>query len=97
MAASPDGGTITAIHTTETQAMELLLVEDDAKIAAFLTRGLTEQGYRVQHCSRAEEAAWQAWNRLPPLPLSISCCQARMALSWCRNGEARGPTFPFCC
>ncbi len=35
--------------------MRILIVEDDAKIAAFLRKGLTESGYRVDHLETAEE------------------------------------------
>ncbi|MFP4211225.1 MAG: response regulator transcription factor [Alkalispirochaeta sp.] len=36
--------------------MRILIVEDDAKIAQFLKKGLTEAGYRVDHLATAEEA-----------------------------------------
>lgn len=35
--------------------MRILIVEDDAKIASFLKKGLTEAGYRADHLETAEE------------------------------------------
>lgn len=40
--------------------MRLLLVEDDAKIARFVARGLREQAYAVDVASSGEEALYQA-------------------------------------
>jgi two-component system OmpR family response regulator len=34
--------------------MRLLLVEDDAKTAAFILKGLKESGYAVDHVSEGE-------------------------------------------
>jgi len=36
--------------------VRILIVEDDAKIAQFLKKGLTEAGYRADHLGTAEEA-----------------------------------------
>ncbi|HQT93474.1 MAG TPA: response regulator transcription factor [Thermoanaerobaculaceae bacterium] len=36
--------------------MRILLVEDDGRIAEFLSRGLIERGYTVDHASSAEDA-----------------------------------------
>ncbi|TAM45763.1 MAG: response regulator transcription factor [Acidobacteria bacterium] len=36
--------------------MRILLVEDDVRIAAFLSRGLLERGYTVDHATSAEDA-----------------------------------------
>jgi two-component system copper resistance phosphate regulon response regulator CusR len=36
--------------------MRVLLVEDEAKIADFIRRGLSEQGYAVDEASDGEEA-----------------------------------------
>jgi two-component system OmpR family response regulator len=36
--------------------VQVLIVEDDAKIAQYLTKGLTETGYHVDHLESAEEA-----------------------------------------
>ncbi len=36
--------------------MQVLIVEDDAKIAQYLKKGLGESGYRVDHLESAEEA-----------------------------------------
>jgi len=36
--------------------MRLLVVEDDIKIASFVTKGLKEAGYAVDHCPDGEEA-----------------------------------------
>ncbi len=40
--------------------MRVLVVEDDAKIAAFVCRGLREAGYAVDHIADGEEAMGQA-------------------------------------
>ncbi|MCJ7830055.1 MAG: response regulator transcription factor [Desulfobacterales bacterium] len=40
--------------------MRLLLVEDDAKIAAFVLKGLREAGYAVDHASDGEEGLFLA-------------------------------------
>ncbi|NHI01785.1 DNA-binding response regulator [Oceanimonas doudoroffii] len=74
--------------------MELLLVEDDAKIAAFLTRGLTEQGYRVQHCSRAEEAAWQALEQAPALAIVDIMLPGQDGLELVQEWRGQGADFP---
>ena len=36
--------------------MRLLVVEDEARIASFLVRGLRAQGYAVDHVATGEEA-----------------------------------------
>ena len=36
--------------------MRILLVEDDAPIALFIEKGLTQSGFVVRHCTSAEEA-----------------------------------------
>ena len=36
--------------------MKLLLVEDDPKVVAYLTRGLSEEGFVVESCSDGEVA-----------------------------------------
>ena len=40
--------------------MRLLLVEDEAKTAAFVARGLTEEGYEVVRCADGEEGLRRA-------------------------------------
>ena len=37
-------------------AVQILVIEDDSKIAQFLRKGLSEAGYRVDHLENAEEA-----------------------------------------
>jgi DNA-binding response OmpR family regulator len=49
--------------------MRLLVVEDEARIASFLVRGLRAQGYAVEHVSTGEEAL--AGARDPELDLII--------------------------
>lgn len=39
--------------------MLILVVEDDARVARFITRGLGEEGYQVDVCTRGDEAAEQ--------------------------------------
>jgi two-component system OmpR family response regulator len=36
--------------------MRILIVEDDAKIASFVVKGLKQSGYAVDHCADGEEA-----------------------------------------
>ncbi len=40
--------------------MRVLIVEDDAKLAALIRRGLTEDGYAADIAKDGEEAAWMA-------------------------------------
>lgn len=40
--------------------MRLLVVEDDAKIAAFVVKGLKQSGYAVDHCADGEEGLARA-------------------------------------
>jgi two-component system, OmpR family, response regulator len=42
--------------------MRLLVVEDDPKIAAFVTKGLKEAGYAVDHCADGDDALALASN-----------------------------------
>jgi DNA-binding response OmpR family regulator len=44
-------------------AVNVLLVEDEAKIASFVKQGLTEQGFVVEHCSQGDEGYDLALNR----------------------------------
>ncbi|ATG73342.1 DNA-binding response regulator [Zobellella denitrificans] len=74
--------------------MELLLVEDDHKIAAFLDRGLTEQGYRVHHCSRAEDAAGRALEQAPDVAIVDIMLPGRDGLSLVREWRGQGVDFP---
>src|SRR4030066_781187 len=41
--------------TQEVSAMRILLVEDDVKIASFVTKGLKQAGYAVDHATDGEE------------------------------------------
>ena len=40
--------------------MRLLLVEDDAELAAVVTAGLREHGYQVRHAASFAEGRYQA-------------------------------------
>ncbi len=40
----------------ESQAMRILVVEDDKKIASFVTKGLKQNGYAVDHAANGEDA-----------------------------------------
>jgi two-component system OmpR family response regulator len=40
--------------------VRLLVVEDDAKLSALLSRGLTEEGFAVDTAATAEDARWRA-------------------------------------
>jgi DNA-binding response OmpR family regulator len=49
--------------------MNLMVVEDDARVADFLTRGLRAEGYRVQALKTGEEALVMARQEAPALIL----------------------------
>ena len=74
--------------------MELLLVEDDPKIAAFIARGLTEQGYRVHHCSRAEDAAHLALEQAPALAIVDIMLPGQDGLTLVQDWRGQGAGFP---
>lgn len=74
--------------------MELLLVEDDHKIAAFLERGLTEQGYRVHHCNRAEDAADRALEQAPDVAIVDVMLPGQDGLSLVQEWRGQGVDFP---
>ncbi len=42
--------------THETSPLNVLVVEDEAKIAGFVKKGLEEQGFRVTHCADGNDA-----------------------------------------
>lgn len=74
--------------------MELLLVEDDAKIADFIRRGLGEQGYRIRHCIRAEEAALAAREGAPALAIVDIMLPGQDGLSLVQQWRSQGMGFP---
>ncbi|MFP2770018.1 winged helix-turn-helix domain-containing protein [Oceanisphaera sp. KMM 10153] len=74
--------------------MELLLVEDDAKIADFIHRGLAEQGYRIRHCIRAEEAALAAREQAPALAIVDIMLPGQDGLSLVQQWRGQGMSFP---
>ncbi|GHA17145.1 winged helix-turn-helix domain-containing protein [Oceanisphaera arctica] len=74
--------------------MELLLVEDDPKIADFIHRGLGEQGYRVRHYIRAEEAALAAREREPVLAIVDIMLPGQDGLSLVQQWRGQGMDFP---
>ena len=43
--------------------MRILLVEDDLKIASFVSKGLKQAGYAVDHAKDGEEGLHLAFNR----------------------------------
>jgi len=56
--------------------MRVLLVEDDVRIAEFLSRGLIERGYTVDHVCSAEDAL-DLVSEGSTMPWSwTSCCRA---------------------
>ncbi|GAA3719510.1 heavy metal response regulator transcription factor [Oceanisphaera sediminis] len=74
--------------------MELLLVEDDAKIADFIRRGLAEQGYRIRHYVRAEEAALAAREGAPALAIVDIMLPGQDGLSLVQQWRGQGMGFP---
>ena len=43
--------------------MRILLVEDDSKIASFITKGLKAAGYAVDHAADGEKGLQYGFNR----------------------------------
>ncbi|GAA3526883.1 response regulator transcription factor [Zobellella aerophila] len=74
--------------------MNLLLVEDDPKIAAFVSRGLREQGFAVVHCQRAEEAEDQVLDQDFDLAIVDIMLPGRDGLSLVRQWRGQGVAMP---
>lgn len=74
--------------------MRVLLVEDDALIADFIVRGLSEQGYAVDLAPDGEEAI--AWNDLAAFDLIILdvMLPGRDGIEVCRALRTRGLATP---
>ena len=74
--------------------MKILLLEDDAKISAFVAKGLQEAGYMVDVSVNGEEVA--TWAVAPPTtpPSSISCCPSSTALGVIERWRAEGIKVP---
>ncbi len=49
-----------ATSSSMLQAMRILVVEDDQKIASFIVNGLKQSGFAVDHCADGEEGAIRA-------------------------------------
>ena len=54
--------------------MRLLVVEDDAKIAAFVIKGLEQAGFAVDHAADGEDGLHLALTEAYDPRLSTSCC-----------------------
>ena len=56
--------------------MRILLIEDDAKIASFIEKGLKEAGFSVDKCADGQSGLESRPERSPTmLRLWISCCR----------------------
>jgi DNA-binding response OmpR family regulator len=74
--------------------MKLLVVEDAVKLARFLSRVLTEEGYVVDHCSSGTEALEQA-SRTEYKAIVLDWMLPDLdGLSVCRDLRRRGSTTP---
>ena len=74
--------------------MHVLLVEDEARIADFISRGLAEQGYAVDVASDGDEAL--QWTELTALDLIILdvMLPKRSGIEVCRTLRERGVQAP---
>ncbi len=77
--------------------MRVLLAEDDHRIAAFISRGLHEEGYLVQHVPDGEQALEYA-TATPDSPFDLIIMDILMprrdGLSVCRELRTRGIHIP---
>ncbi len=77
--------------------MRILLAEDDQRIAGFISRGLQEEGYLVQHVTDGEQALeFATADPLTPFELIILdiLMPKRDGLSVCRELRTRGIHVP---
>lgn len=70
--------------------MLILVVEDDARVAAFLTRGLREEGHQVDLCTNGEEALEQALQQPYELALLDWRLPEKDGLAVLRDWRLRG-------
>ncbi|HEY0714545.1 MAG TPA: response regulator transcription factor [Polyangia bacterium] len=74
--------------------MKLLVVEDDVKLARFLQRALTEEGYDVVSAKTGEEALAAVDSESPDLLLLDWMIPAPDGLEVCRRLRAQGRSLP---
>lgn len=74
--------------------MRILVVEDDAKIAQLLKRGLEAEGYAVEVAGDGEEALWASEGDPPDLVLLDILLPRRDGLSVCKEMRKRWPQLP---
>jgi DNA-binding response OmpR family regulator len=74
--------------------MKLLVVEDDTKVARFITRALSEEGYAVDSCARGTDAVAQAATGLYDLVILDWMLPDLDGLSVCRELRRKGMRAP---
>jgi DNA-binding response OmpR family regulator len=74
--------------------MRLLLVEDDARIARFVAKGLREQGYAVDVASNGDDALYQAEINTYDLIVLDVMIPGRDGFAVCRELRAAGQKIP---
>ena len=74
--------------------MRVLLVEDEARIANFITRGLSEQGYAVDVASDGDEALYWADVANFDLVILDVMLPGRDGIEVCRSLRRRGVRTP---
>src|SRR5436309_2692069 len=86
-------------HTTVTQLARepstILLVEDDAAIAASLVRGLTRSAHTVWHAKTGADARAILRQRRPDLIILDLTLPDVDGLVFCANLETEAPDVPF--
>jgi two-component system, OmpR family, response regulator len=74
--------------------MKLLVVEDDAKIAAALVRGLTAEGFTVDHAADGADGLWMATEGAYDLVVLDLMLPGRNGFQVCADLRARGDWTP---
>ena len=74
--------------------MRVLLVEDDERMARFITRGLREASYAVDLTTNGDDALYQSWiNNYDAIILDVMI-PGRDGFAVCRELRARGARLP---
>ena len=74
--------------------MKLLLVEDDAKIAATVRRGLEAEGFTVEHAADGDDGLWRATEGAYDLIVLDIMLPGRNGYEVCRQLRAAGDWTP---
>ena len=74
--------------------MNVLLVEDEAKIASFVSMGLREQGFVVDHCANGNEGYERACDRTYDVLLLDIMVPGQDGLAILKDLRQRGQTVP---